>query len=158
MDEKVKQKILVVVIGLLLPLYSLFILTANIEDIGHIEDIIEDTHITISDNSFMQTCPVYLPLIRVLASKVELELVENNTELIDCLIECESGGNTEAVGDNGRANGILQFHLPTFKLFCVNKYGFFESDYKDSLTQRQCCDLMITDGLQTHWSCMKVCR
>ena len=115
--------------------------------------LMPNKHIIISDNSFVQSCPISIPLTRTLSSKVE-----NNTELIDCLIECESGGNTEAVGDNGRANGILQFHLPTFKLFCVNKYGFFESDYKDSLTQRQCCDFMITDGLQTHWSCMKVCR
>ena len=78
--------------------------------------------------------------------------VYTNGSLIEELIRCESGGNPEALGDDGRAHGILQFHAPTFQQYCVEKYGMID-DIWDENIQRECCDRMIIDGGLRHWSC-----
>lgn len=78
--------------------------------------------------------------------------VYTNGLLIEDLIECESNGNPEALGDEGRAKGILQFHEPTFKMYCVDKYGLID-DIWDPQIQKECADRMLKSGLEYHWSC-----
>jgi len=78
--------------------------------------------------------------------------VETYGAMIEDLIECESGGNPEALGDQGRAHGILQFHQPTFQQFCVDRYGFTDNIW-DEETQKNCCAEMLSNGLEGHWTC-----
>lgn len=76
---------------------------------------------------------------------------------IDCLIKFESSGNPEAIGDSGRAIGILQFHRPTFERYCVKKYGY-RNNIWDSEIQVNCASEMINEGLIYHWSTQKLCQ
>jgi len=96
--------------------------------------------ITLSECFLEPIAPHYVPY------------VETYGALIDKLVECESGGNPEALGDQGRAHGILQFHQPTFQQFCVDRYGFTDNIW-DEETQKNCCAEMLSNGLEGHWTC-----
>lgn len=76
--------------------------------------------------------------------------------LIACLIKHESNGNPNAVGDNGKAKGILQFHDSTFQMYCVEKYGLTD-DIWNPIIQKECCANMIAEGQLKHWSARKYC-
>lgn len=76
---------------------------------------------------------------------------------IDCLIKFESSGNPEAIGDSGKAIGILQFHYPTFKRYCVDKYNY-RDDIFDPEIQINCASEMINERLIYHWSTQKLCQ
>ena len=65
-------------------------------------------------------------------SITEVLLAEN--PLIECLIRYESGGNPNAVGDSGRAYGILQFWQSTFNLY-AEEYGLEGLVYEDPESQ-----------------------
>jgi hypothetical protein len=62
------------------------------------------------------------------------------------LIKCESSFNPKAIGDNGKAYSLLQFHRPTFDRFC-------EGNYKNPKDQLICGAKMIKKGLSYHWTC-----
>ena len=81
-----------------------------------------------------------------------------HVETLKCLIKYESSGNPNAIGDNGKAKGILQFHRPTFERYCVNKYGF-ENDIMNPEIQIKCADAMLRsdpDNIQ-HWTPWRRC-
>ena len=80
-----------------------------------------------------------------------------NGSLIDCLIFYESSGNPEAVGDDGKARGILQFWEGTFKMHCVDKYGL-EDDIWNPEIQKICADKMIQDGYERSWTTLSKCK
>jgi len=80
-----------------------------------------------------------------------------NGTLIDCLIFYESSGRVDAIGDNGKSKGILQFQVPTYKHFCIDKYGL-PDDMMNPENQKRCSDYMISDGLSFHWSTLKLCQ
>ena len=62
-------------------------------------------------------------------------------------IQCESGFRNDGVfGDSGKAYGIAQFHLPTFKQFCTG-------DYTNMRDQLDCMAKMFSQNLQSHWTC-----
>lgn len=75
-----------------------------------------------------------------------------NKPLIKCLAWYESSYRTDVYGDSGRAYGVMQFHQPTFNLFC-------EGDYYNSRDQVVCADKMISSNwnLVYHWSTAKFC-
>lgn len=62
------------------------------------------------------------------------------------LIQCESGFNEKAIGDKGKAFGLLQFHRPTFDLYCKGEY----TNPKDQI---RCGAEMISQNLAYHWVC-----
>jgi len=101
--------------------------------------------ITITDNSLVGISSPYLLPLKTYGS------------LIDDLIQCESNGNPLAVGDNGRAKGILQFHEPTFKQYCVNKYGYSNDIWSEEI-QINCANEMLEDNFNNvlHWTCYKL--
>jgi len=72
--------------------------------------------------------------------------------LLRCIAFKESSYNQYAVGDSGRAYGILQFHYPTFKRYCVG-------DYEDPRAQILCADKMISDNWNNinHWTTAYIC-
>ena len=79
--------------------------------------------------------------------------------LIDCLIKYESGGNEQAMGDEGESHGILQFQVPTFKRYCIDMYGLAEEVdqiYNESI-QKECAEKIIKDGGINNWSVKNLC-
>lgn len=96
-----------------------------------------------------QVAPVYIP------NKTLLYSIEN--PFVYLLAECESGGNPYAYNEkdpNGGSYGLLQYQIPTFQKFCVEKYGL-ENDIWDYEVQIECCENMLEEGLASHWSCYK---
>ena len=63
-------------------------------------------------------------------------------------LNCESGLRYNAVGDHGKAYGVAQFHLATFKAYC-------SGDYYSAKDQLKCVSDMFKRGLQLNWSCWR---
>ena len=86
-------------------------------------------------------------------------VIETKTELINCLIRYESSGNENAIGDNGKAHGLLQYHVPTFQAYCIDKYELAEDvdQIYNPEIQRLCCSMMLDDGGINHWTTKKYC-
>ncbi len=119
-----------------------YIMTQNKRTDG-LKGQLEGSMVIIQGNSLWPISPVYIPYTAI------------HSTLIDCLIKYESGGRINAVG-KANEKGILQFKDATFKMFCVDKYGLGKNIW-NPLTQRQCADNMIGDGLSFHWSTLSLC-
>lgn len=79
-------------------------------------------------------------------------------EIIACLIRYESSGNQEAIGDSGKAKGILQFHQPTFQRYCVKKYNYHDNIW-DPEIQIGCAKEMLRENPDNiyHWTVWDKC-
>ena len=66
---------------------------------------------------------------------------------------CESTGKADAVGDNGLAFGLFQFHENTFNLF--SKELGEKLDWKNSEHQIKLASWSFANGKQRHWTCYK---
>lgn len=82
-------------------------------------------------------------------------------EKVNLLITCESGGNPAAVGDNGKARGILQFWRGTLEIY-AKRYGLrneiTEKDLIDSSLQKEVAIKMLEESPKnlSHWfACSK---
>jgi len=75
--------------------------------------------------------------------------------LIEDLVECESGGNPDALGDNGRAHGVLQFHRPTFEQYAPLA-GVINPDIWNEEQQRRTANYMISIGEICQWTCARI--
>jgi hypothetical protein len=79
-------------------------------------------------------------------------------DVIYSLIECESRWDDKAVGDNGKAQGILQFHFETFKRYSL-KYKIVLTEeeakekWKDKEYQIKTAYYMLEEDKNnwTHW-------
>lgn len=147
----------------------LFALTPLLKGEVKQQVILPNDYEVIEENTFIANSPI-IPQTQTFGMVVDnvvenitiqdIDIVEEsiiNNDYISCLAKCESNFNPDAIGDNGKANGILQFWQSTYNHFCVNEYGFLESDYKNPEVQIQCCDKMLSAGLKNHWTCSKVC-
>ena len=80
--------------------------------------------------------------------------------LMACLVEKESNGDPNAYNpcdtDGYPKIGCLQYHIPTFQEFCVDKYGL-TNDIWDCNIQKECADLMIGDGYLYRWGTASKC-
>ena len=67
--------------------------------------------------------------------------------------KCESTFNQKAIGDSGRANGIFQYHKPTFDRF--SKLMGEELDYHSANDQAKLTAYIFTRYPQyrSHWTC-----
>jgi len=81
---------------------------------------------------------------------IEIETVAKKNRISEQrftnLIRCESTFNKTAIGDSGRAYGLLQFHKPTFEQYC-------QGDYYNHNDQLNCGAEMIGRGLAWNWTC-----
>lgn len=66
---------------------------------------------------------------------------------------CESSGKIDAVGDNGLAFGLYQFHENTFNMFAKDLGEKLE--WKNPEHQIKLANWSFAHGKQTHWSCWK---
>ena len=90
-----------------------------------------------------------------------IQVPDKIDSVIDGLIKCESGGNPLAVGDSGKARGILQFWPGTF-LTQMKKYKLLPDAedkeimnfYTDSDMQRRLARKMLEDDMNNlrHWT------
>ena len=71
-------------------------------------------------------------------------------EILMKMIECESGWNESALGDNGRAYGLLQFHKASFDRM-AKAFGE-ELDYKSSSDQIRLASWAIQNGYAREWT------
>lgn len=83
--------------------------------------------------------------------------IEGFDSIMARLIECESNWNETAVGDHGKAYGLLQFWETTFELY-KNKYDLPELQYKDPDDQITLASIMIRDGHEHNWTCWKYAK
>ena len=113
--------------------------------------------IVVNDNSIKGTNLPFYPKIATYASLnafdtiLEASLIAEkyglNEKRFLKLIYCESTFDENAIGDNGKAFGLLQFHKPTFNQYC-------EGDYYNMNDQLNCAAKMIKNGLSYKWSCV----
>lgn len=78
-------------------------------------------------------------------------------KLLDCVVFRESSYNFEAIGDNGKAHGLGQFHLQTWQWFRemmgkpTTDTRFNPDDALDTMAWA------FSEGYQNHWTCYKLC-
>ena len=110
-------------------------------------------YVIIQENSLLSP-----KIPRFIAPNATLGVFYTEDDIISCLIEHESGGNPEAVGDNGLAKGILQFHRSTFDLF-KNKYGLDYLEYDDAESQIILTKIMLKEDINLikQWSIWQKC-
>lgn len=66
------------------------------------------------------------------------------------VIKCESNFRIDALGDSGKAFGLLQFHKSTFDQYC-------KGDYHSPKDQLSCgASMFQTPKLKLHWTCWKM--
>jgi hypothetical protein len=85
----------------------------------------------------------------------ELKSLTEANRTINCIISKESSWNPYAIGDNGKAYGLAQFHKETFDMFS-KKYGI-SLDYYNSKDQIILLILMFNDGYGYHWTAYANC-
>ena len=66
---------------------------------------------------------------------------------------CESSGKADAIGDNGLAFGLFQFHENTFNLF--SKEIGEKLDWKNPEHQIKLASWSFANGKQGHWTCYR---
>lgn len=77
--------------------------------------------------------------------------------LITKVMQCESSGRENAIGDGGKARNVMQFHEPTFNHF--EKQLGEDLTYDSMHDQIKLASYMFSKGKQSHWTCFyKVTR
>ena len=96
-------------------------------------------------NSFIGLSPVNIPDINVLACRIDIDLVEE-------IIECESGGNQDAIGRAGEI-GIAQFMPTTWTMF--NEMRGTKLNINSAKHQEDMLIWALSEGLGRHWTCWR---
>lgn len=78
---------------------------------------------------------------------------EGEYSLLLSVIQCESGFSFSAIGDNGLAISLAQFHKPTFDMF--NKIRGTDLDIYSAQGQVDMYAWAMANGYENHWSCWK---
>jgi low affinity Fe/Cu permease len=80
-----------------------------------------------------------------------------DTRLMNCIIYFESGGRDEAVGDNGAARGVCQYHLGTF-LGHRRQMGLSQEDLRtDTESSIQAMLFSVSRGGIGNWTARTKC-
>lgn len=73
-------------------------------------------------------------------------------DLVGCIVQEESRGNPLAVGDSGKAVGVAQFHLPTWKMF-REKMGLSTIDQRNNANEAiRTLTWALSNGYGYHWT------
>ena len=99
--------------------------------------------------------PMYAPK-QLHGSYLTIDSQQSTVNEIDRIVEsiilCESGGNNNAVGDNGRARGVGQFWRSTFDFMKAEANNPF-LDYYSEQDQRWLLKWALNNGYASHWTC-----
>ena len=103
----------------------------------------------------MAQAPVSMPELSVLGSQIVDESIFEGLRfktLLKCIAWRESSWNARAIGDQGRAVGLLQFHKETWERYC-------QGDRKDPRAQLECADKMLSENFNNiwHWTTARKC-
>lgn len=74
--------------------------------------------------------------------------------LIINILECESGGRHNAIGDDGISYGIAQFRKETFYEFAAQA-GFKNFNYRNPIHQLKVMNWAIDNGYGSRWTCWR---
>lgn len=81
-----------------------------------------------------------------------------NRKYQECIITCESGGNSEAVGDHGAAVGVAQYHLGTY-LADAKRAGLpVQDDRRDPEKSVQAMAAALSRGEDSKWTASQYCN
>lgn len=75
-----------------------------------------------------------------------------DTALFIGVIECESGGNPDAVGDHGLARGLAQFHRDTFYEMAAQA-KMKGMQWQNSIHQMKLLNWALSHGKGSAWTC-----
>lgn len=95
----------------------------------------------------IRLCIVLLLLFAAPVQAADINLVIN-------ILECESSGKHDAVGDGGIAYGIAQFHKDTFYEFAA-LMGMQPADWHNSIHQLRVMNWALDHGYGGRWSCYR---
>ena len=71
------------------------------------------------------------------------------------IVMCESGGRPDAVGDNGKAYGLTQYHSQTFYLH-AKRAGLANANWKNNQHQLTLLRWCLTEGnCGKEWTCWR---
>lgn len=77
-----------------------------------------------------------------------------DTALFIGVIECESGGNPDAVGDHGLARGLAQWHRDTFyELAAQAKMKGLK--WENTIHQLKLMNWALSHGYGSRWTCYR---
>ena len=112
----------------------------------------------IQGNTLASTIPHFTLKFAVLGVLTGKEDTIDLLGTISCLIQFESNGNPDAIGDNGKAISVLQFHQPTFDMFS-EKYNLVLDIHKPE-DQVLLAYEMLRDDFNNikHWSVWRKCQ
>lgn len=85
--------------------------------------------------------------------KVYAKEYEVSEKLLLSVAYCESKYNEKAIGDNGKAYGIFQFHRQSFDRF--KKELGEDLDYSSAKDQAKLAAFAFSKGYQHHWTCFE---
>lgn len=88
--------------------------------------------------------------INSLDKELRKELIQK--ELIAKIIACESDGNSTAIGDNGKAYGIVQYHKATFEEH-ARKANLKNADWKNPKHQLYLLGWALNNNEGGKWTC-----
>ena len=96
------------------------------------------------------SCDLQINQTECRIKRVLCEMKANDLEsVVIKLIECESGFNPNAIGDEGTSFGIFQFKKSTWEKFCSGNIWSVED-------QTKCTIDILRDGGYDHWyNCFK---
>jgi len=81
-----------------------------------------------------------------------------NRKYCECIISLESGGRPEAVGDNGAAVGVAQYHLGTY-LADARRVGLpVKDDRTNPDTSIQAMTAALARGEDSKWTASRSCK
>lgn len=86
---------------------------------------------------------------------------QTDPEFLVAVARCESELKTTAVGDNGKAYGVYQFHQPTFEMFArmMREDGTIAKDvsldYRDTEHNIRMASWAFSTERDWHWTCAR---
>jgi hypothetical protein len=128
-----------------LALVGIFVPTTTHSEIGYAVQVIKTPLESLSETP---TAEQIKSAIVYIADNMGL----NRTQMYQTLV-CESNLKYNAVGDNGRAFGVAQFHKATWDLF--NKKRGTHLNYYSTKDQILMMGWAFKNDLQRNWSCWK---
>lgn len=78
----------------------------------------------------------------------------NDVNLVINIMECESGGRYNVVGDDGVSVGIVQFQKATFNEF-KRRANMPKAVWKNPIDQLRLMVWMLNNGYGKHWTCYR---
>ena len=125
-------------------LKNIIVLLLAFSLLGHFPQRIALAELEITQQSYTEQINYFAKLYSV------------DSSLINKIVECESGGSHNAVGDGGRSKGLAQFQKATFDNL-EDKFGD-DLDYKSSFDQVKLLTWSVANGYGNNWTAYRAIK